>query len=34
MGEHDNNHEIWKWEYIPGVKKAPVKLGLQITKRY
>ena len=34
MSEHDNNHDIWKWEYIPWVKKAPIKLGLQIKKGY
>lgn len=27
MAEHDNNHGLWKWEYIPWLKKAPVKLG-------
>ena len=27
MSEHDNNHELWKWEYIPWVKKAPIKFG-------
>ena len=32
IGEHDNNHEIWKWEYIPWVKKAPVKLGIKSRK--
>jgi hypothetical protein len=32
MGEHDNNHEIWKWEYIPWLKKAPVKLGIKSRK--
>ena len=32
MGEHDNNHDIWKWEYIPWVKKAPIKLGLKLRK--
>jgi hypothetical protein len=28
MSEHDNNHDLWKWEYIPWVKKAPVILGV------
>jgi hypothetical protein len=32
MSEHDNNHDIWKWEYIPWVKKAPIKLGLKSRK--
>ena len=32
MGQHDNNHDIWKWEYIPWVKKAPIKLGLKSRK--
>ena len=27
MSEHDNNHELWKWEYIPWIKKAPIKFG-------
>ncbi|VVB93440.1 Uncharacterised protein [uncultured archaeon] len=27
MAGHDSNHDIWKWEYIPWVKNAPVKLG-------
>jgi hypothetical protein len=28
MGEHDNNPDLWKWEYIPWAKKAPIKLGI------
>ena len=32
MSEHDNNHDIWKWEYIPWVKKAPIKFGLKSRK--
>jgi hypothetical protein len=32
MGEHDNNHDLWKWEYIPWVKKAPIKLGIKSRK--
>lgn len=32
MGEHDNNHDIWKWEYIPWAKKAPIKLGFKSRK--
>ncbi|MGI0037935.1 MAG: hypothetical protein ACRD99_06225 [Nitrososphaera sp.] len=27
MAEHDNNHELWKWEYVPWLPKAPVVLG-------
>ena len=25
MAEYDNNHQIWKWEYVPWVRKAPIK---------
>jgi hypothetical protein len=32
MGEHDNNHDIWKWEYVPWVKNAPVRLGIKSRK--
>ena len=32
MSQHDNNHDMWKWEYIPWVKKAPIKLGLRSRK--
>ena len=27
MAEHDNNHDFWKWEYIPWSKKMPIFLG-------
>jgi hypothetical protein len=27
MAEHDNNHDLWKWEFIPWLPKAPVVLG-------
>jgi hypothetical protein len=27
MAEYDNNHQIWKWEYVPWVRKAPIKFG-------
>jgi hypothetical protein len=27
MAEHDTNDRIWKWEYIPWLTNAPVKLG-------
>jgi hypothetical protein len=29
MAEHDANHSMWKWEYIPWMKDAPVVLGYQ-----
>jgi hypothetical protein len=32
MSQHDNNHDVWKWEYIPWAKKAPIKLGLKSRK--
>lgn len=25
MSEHDTNHNLWKWEYVPWIDKAPVK---------
>jgi hypothetical protein len=27
MAEYDNNHDLWKWEYIPFINKAPIKFG-------
>lgn len=33
MSEHDNNHGLWKWEYIPWIKKAPIKLGNKSRKQ-
>jgi hypothetical protein len=27
MAEHDTNNKIWKWEYVPWLKDAPIKLG-------
>lgn len=27
MAEHDTNNRIWKWEYIPWLTDAPIKLG-------
>ena len=27
MAEHDNNQDLWKWEYVPWLPKAPVVLG-------
>ncbi len=27
MAERDNNHKLWKWEYIPFLNNAPIKFG-------
>lgn len=27
MAESDNNHDLWKWEYIPFVKDSPIEFG-------
>ena len=27
LAPHDNNHDLWKWEYIPWNEKIPIKLG-------
>lgn len=27
MAEHDANHIMWKWEYIPWLKNAPIQFG-------
>ena len=27
MSESDNNHDVWKWEYIPFTKDSPLKFG-------
>lgn len=27
MAEHDTNERLWKWEYIPGIERAPILLG-------
>ncbi len=32
MAEHDANDRIWKWEYIPWLDDAPIKLG-SMTRR-
>lgn len=32
MAGHDTNHNIWKWEYIPWLEHAPVKLGHKTRK--
>lgn len=29
MAEHDANNRIWKWEYIPWIEDAPIKLGFK-----
>ena len=30
LAPHDNNHDLWKWEYIPWSKKIPIKSGSKI----
>ena len=32
MAEYDTNNRIWKWEYIPWLKDAPIKLGSKTRK--
>lgn len=32
MAENDNNHQIWKWEYIPFVNDSPVVFGRKSRK--
>lgn len=27
MAPHDNNHDFWKWEYVPWSKTTPIKCG-------
>ena len=27
MAEHDTNDRLWKWEYVPWVEDAPIRLG-------
>ena len=27
LAPHDNNHDLWKWEYVPWSNKIPIKLG-------
>jgi hypothetical protein len=27
MAEHDANHKLWKWEYVPGIRDSPITLG-------
>ena len=33
MAEYDNNDKIWKWEYIPWLNDAPIKLGSKTRKQ-
>jgi hypothetical protein len=33
MAEHDNNHKLWKWEYIPFLNNAPIKFGTKSRRR-
>jgi hypothetical protein len=32
MAEHDANHMLWKWEYVPGVPDSPLFLGTKSRK--
>lgn len=32
MSEHDTNHHLWKWEYVPWLKGAPFKVGNKTRK--
>ncbi len=32
MAEHDANHTLWKWEYVPGVPDSPLVLGAKSRK--
>jgi hypothetical protein len=32
MAERDTNHRIWKWEYVPWVKNAPIRRGCKTRK--
>ena len=34
MSEHDNNHDIWKWEVHSLGKEGAYKIRFQITKGY
>ena len=27
LAPHDNNHDLWKWEYVPWSTKIPIKFG-------
>ena len=32
MSNHDTNHRLWKWEYIPWEDNGPVILGIKSRK--
>jgi len=32
LAPHDNNHDLWKWEYVPWIKKIPIKFGTKTRK--
>ena len=32
LAPHDNNHDLWKWEYVPWGNKIPLKLGEKTRK--
>ena len=32
MAEHDTNHRLWKWEYVPWIENSPIKLGTKTRK--
>ena len=32
LAPHDNNHDLWKWEYVPWGNKIPIKLGEKTRK--
>jgi hypothetical protein len=29
LAPHDNNHDLWKWEYVPWIEKIPINLGIK-----
>jgi hypothetical protein len=33
MAEYDNNHSMWKWEYIPWDERTPIKVGTKSRKQ-
>lgn len=33
MAEHDANHDIWKWEYVPWLSNVPIKFGNKTRKK-
>ena len=32
LAPHDNNHDLWKWEYVPWSSTIPIKLGAKTRK--